>query len=296
MLGFLVLPAFLVSFTHQFHRVRICKDAECSAVAIPGWAAVEKPDDRPSVSEAAVAWYKQAEPIYHQLHPDEPVPMLIVATAGGGIRAAYWTAKILERLEKDLGSEAWGVGSDGKPPTENPLRNLLFAISGVSGGSVGAAAYVAAVHYHDFVAAVPNHDMSGAAIVPTEYLREDFLAPGIASMIFIDGPANVMPDFGQIDRGQALELGFESASQTEGDNEGLVSHKFLSFFPTMDTVAKIKSWRPALLLNATHLKTGRRIIASHIKIEHDVFFNSYDALQVLDASAIPSFLDDPESI
>jgi hypothetical protein len=197
----------------------------------------------------------------------------LVATAGGGIRAAYWTATILERLESDLRWDRLNHSSADKPLTENLLRNLLFAISGVSGGSVGAAAYAAAVH---------EHDASGSDVRPTTYLQEDFLAPGIASMIFIDGPANLLPDFGQIDRGEALERGFETASRTDKDKDGLASHKFLSFFPTMSEVAKIKSWRPALLLNATHQETGRRIITSHIKIERDNFPDSYDALQVLE--------------
>jgi hypothetical protein len=199
--------------------------------------------------------------------------MLIVATAGGGIRAAYWTATILETLEKLRWNAVAGASSD-KPPTESLLRNLLFAISGVSGGSVGAAAYAAAVH---------DHEVSGTDVKPTTYLQSDFLAPGLASMVFIDGSANLLPDFGQIDRGQALELGFEAASRTAKDDDGLVSHRFLSFFPTMDEVARMKSWRPALLLNATHQETGRRIITSHVKIERGVILDSYDALQVLNA-------------
>jgi hypothetical protein len=109
------------------------------------------------------------------------------------------------------------------------------------------------------------------------------LGPGLAGLVFIDGPANLLPDLGQIDRGQALELGFEHASQTPGDTAGLVSHNFLSFFPTMEAVAKTKSWRPALLLNGTHQKTGRRIITSHIKIERDTIPDSYDALHILGA-------------
>jgi hypothetical protein len=274
-LCFLVLTAILPSLTQSLHRVRLCKEKECTAAPAPkakDWSAVETPAKRPTVSKAAVAWYEQAEPVYHSIHPGRPVPMLLVATAGGGIRAAYWTATILERLENDLRREAFGEYYRDKTPPESLMRNLLFAISGVSGGSVGAAAYAAAVH---------DHEVNGAAIKPTNYLKEDFLAPGLASMIFIDAPANVLPDFGQIDRGQALELGFEYASRTEGDNDGLVSHKFLSFFPAIEGAAKLNSWRPALLFNATHQETGRRIITSHIKIERDVFLDSYDALQVL---------------
>lgn len=273
-LCFLVLPAFLASLTHSFHRVRLCPVKQCTTAKIAGWSEAESPAKRPTVSEAARAWYAQAEPVYHSIHPNEPVPMLIVATAGGGIRAAYWTATVLERLENDLRRQALGQPLGKEIPTENLMRNLLFAISGVSGGSVGAAAYAAAVQ---------DHAANGTGIKPTNYLKEDFLAPGLASMVFIDGPSNLLPDLGQIDRGEALELGFELASRTEKDKAGLVSHKFLSFFPTMDDVPKLGSWRPALLLNATHEETGRRIITSHIKIERDIFLDSYDALQVLNS-------------
>ena len=270
----LVLPAIWASFTHTFHRVRLCETG-CTA-ATEGWSAVEIPAERPSVSKAALAWYAQAERAYHSIRPkEEPVPLLIVATAGGGIRAAYWTATILEKLENDLRRENLGP-PEKKILTENLMRNLLFAISGVSGGSVGAAAYAAWIH---------DHEINGkdAAVSPTNYLRQDFLAPGLAAMVFIDGPANVLPDLGQIDRGEALELGFEYASRTAKDKDGLVSHKFLSFFPVIKEETILHRWRPVLLLNATHQETGRRIITSHVKIERDVFVDSYDALQVLNS-------------
>jgi len=255
----LVLPAIFASF-HAFHRVRLC-DGGCTA-ASKGWAAVEIPAERPNVSAAALAWYAQAERAYHSVRPkEEPVPLLIVATAGGGIRAAYWTATILERLETDLSREKLGY-PEKEILTDNLMRNLLFAISGVSGGSIGAAAYAAWVH---------DHEINRTEQLPTSYLREDFLAPGLAAMVFIDGPANVLPDFGQIDRGKALELGLEYASKTKNDKEGLLSHKFLSFFPAIRRDTVLHSWRPALLLNATHQETGRRMITSHLKIERDVF-------------------------
>jgi hypothetical protein len=272
-LCFLTIPAFLASWKQSFHRVRLCEQHECTAALTTekdkSWSAVATADQRPTVSEAARAWYAQAEVAYHKIHseePDKPVPMLIVATAGGGIRAAYWTATILEKLEKDL-PKVPGAN-------ESLMRNLLFAISGVSGGSVGAAAYAAAVHEHEFF---------GTAIAPTNYLKEDFLAPGLASLIFIDGPSNMLPDFGQIDRGKALELGFELASRTTHDEGGLAAHNFLSFFPAIGDGKTPSSWRPALILNATHQETGRRIITSHIKIERDIFIDSYDALQVLNS-------------
>jgi hypothetical protein len=274
-LCFFVLPTILTSLTQSFHRVRLCSEKGCTPAPAPkgkSWSVVQTPAERPTLSDAARAWYEQAEAVYHSIYPGRPVPMLVVATAGGGIRAAYWTATILERLEDDLRKEAFAQYPQDKTSPDGLLRNLLFAISGVSGGSVGAAAYAAAVH---------DHEVNGGGIKPTNYLKQDFLAPGLASMIFIDGPATVLPDFGQIDRGQALELGFEYASRTKEDKDGLVSHNFLSFFPGIEKAGKSDSWRPALVFNATHQETGRRIITSHVKIERDVFLDSYDALQVL---------------
>lgn len=260
---FLCLLALLVgatSLARPFHQVRLCDQGCTEAAALPvnSWTAVPSHDKRPTVNEAALAWYQQARLEYDKEHPGKPVPMLIVATAGGGIRAAYWTATVLEQLEKDLGPAA-------SKTSRGLLRHLLFAISGVSGGSLGAAAYAAAVH---------DHEVNKKGVTPTEYLKHDFLAPGLASWIFIDGPSNFLPDFGQISRGEALERAFENSS-----NAGLLSHKFLSFFPVSGS--SVSHWRPILLLNATHQKTGRRIITSHVKAERHVFSDSYDALQVL---------------
>ena len=267
-----ILPGLIASLTHSFHKVRLC-DGKCASANELKGAQVPSPDKRPDVTEAARAWYAQAAPAYHALHPNEPVPMFIVATAGGGIRAAYWTATVLQTLDK-----AFEVPADrrqkGQP--ENLMRNLLFAVSGVSGGSVGAAAYAAAVR---------NHELhNNVEVTPTDYLKRDFLAPGLAALVFIDGLANFLPDMGEIDRGEALELGFEAASQTPDDTDGLLSHKFLNFSPACNFPAgECVTWRPLLLLNATHQETGRRVITSHVKVERDVFYDSYDALQVLNS-------------
>src|SRR5262249_19965298 len=124
-------------------------------------------------------------------HKDRPVPMLVIATAGGGIRAAFWTATVIEQLQTELQKK------------NEPLQNLIFAISGVSGGSVGSMNYIAALHARAL----------GNNVSPTDLLQSDFLAPAIASLVFVDGPSNFMPDLGQIDRGTALERSFENGSK-----------------------------------------------------------------------------------
>jgi hypothetical protein len=255
--AFLLLLAALTSLLRDFHRVRLCAPEPCSsAPAFTGWSPIKTSGDRPTVGEAALAWYEQADRSYHKdgSHKDKPVPMLVIATAGGGIRAAFWTATVLQRLQADLQTRG------------EKLEDLTFAISGVSGGSVGAMDYVAALHMQA---------VTKTSIRATDFLQSDLLAPGIASLVFVDGPSNFLPDLGQIDRGTALERSFERASK------GYLAHSFLSFFP--DVRAPGQSWRPALLLNATHEETGRRIIASNLKIEKDVFLDSFDELNLLES-------------
>jgi len=256
--AFLLLLAALTSLMRDFHQVRLCAK-DCSPVQAraakdgstapaQAWSPIPTVDDRPTIREAALGWYGQAEKLYHKdgHNKQKPVPMLVIASAGGGIRAAYWTATVLERLQNDLQQKGQAVDK------------LLFAISGVSGGSVGAMDYIAALHAGD---------------KPTAYLQSDFLAPAIASLVFADGPSNFLPDFGQVDRGTALERSLEDGSK------GYLGYSFLSFFPNKSDLSK--SWRPALLLNATHQETGRRIIASNIKIEKDTFLDSFDELELL---------------
>jgi hypothetical protein len=260
--------AFAIAFgifnalLHPFHRVRLCDGGDC----VPrrpsaGFLSAMEPNQRPAVSDAAKVWYKQAEAAYVKAGGRGPVPMLVVATAGGGIRAAYWTATVLEKLA-----------------ATGDVRPYLFAISGVSGGSVGTAA---------FEAALTKRDENGKSCKPgqagcpraTQYLTEDFLAPALASLIFVDLPASFLPDFGLGDRGAALERSFEDAS------EGLLARPFLSFFRYKNDAAASGDespwWRPILLLNATHEETGNRIITGHVRIDRDVFLDALDALHEL---------------
>jgi hypothetical protein len=255
---FLITIGILNAWLHPFHRVRLC-NGDCSAT--------ELPSDRLTVAAAARVWYEQAKAAYAKAHREGPVPMVIVATAGGGIRAAYWTAEVLETLASDFENEDVFKREGG-------VRPYLFAISGVSGGSVGATAFEAALVERDKLGCPVKDKTCPRA---TTFLTADFLAPALANLVFVDAPSSFLPHFGQVDRGTALERSFESASG------GLMAQPFLSLFPyKKDSAGESKApWRPILLLNATHEETGKRIITGHVLIERNVFIDSLDALHVL---------------
>jgi hypothetical protein len=77
---------------------------------------------RPTLSDALKDWHDRIAKKY----PGAIHPLYIVAAEGGGIRAAYWTAAVL------------GTIQDEQPA----FADHVFAISGVSGGSLGAAVFV----------------------------------------------------------------------------------------------------------------------------------------------------------
>jgi hypothetical protein len=59
----------------------------------------------------------------------QPHTMILIAAAGGGSRAAYWTGSVLGELQDKIPD----------------FQRHLFAVSGVSGGALGAAAFAAAL-------------------------------------------------------------------------------------------------------------------------------------------------------
>jgi hypothetical protein len=68
------------------------------------------------------------------------VPLILVATTGGGIRAAYWTDLVLDCAFEVAAGQPCPRGTHDRSFARS---NRLFAMSGISGGSLGLASYAA---------------------------------------------------------------------------------------------------------------------------------------------------------
>ena len=69
------------------------------------------------------------------------VPLILVATSGGGLRAAAWTTYVMDRA---IGySSVPDQSCNDQPSGERAPTQLMFAASGISGGSVGLATWAA---------------------------------------------------------------------------------------------------------------------------------------------------------
>ena len=83
--------------------------------------------EKPHVVGAFDAWYRSRKDRQFYEDRNQPYPVYIVAARGGGLYAAYHTAKFLARLQDQCPNFA----------------QHTFAISGVSGGSLGGAVFAA---------------------------------------------------------------------------------------------------------------------------------------------------------
>jgi hypothetical protein len=188
-------------------------------------------------------------------------PVIIVTTAGGGIRAAYWTATVLgeltDRSRRNSPVQGTGVAS---PPVAFDRR--LFAISGVSGGSLGAAVYRALlIEQSKGVKTCVNEGRQQGftfARCGQAALSGDFLGPTLAAALFLDLAQRIIPIKIFPDRSEAIEKAWE-ASWKEAMGSDRLGEDFLSDGGAEGAL-------PALLLNGTSVGTGRRLITASLPL------------------------------
>jgi hypothetical protein len=160
-----------------------------------------------------------------------PLPLVLLAAPGGGIRAAYWTAATLDRLFD--------------PGTSRCAGHRLFAISGVSGGSVGAATWLAA-RAADSTARNAVERMS----------RDDGLAAAAVGLLLRDA---VQPFVGitanRLDRAALLENGWIRTSGVFGATKAPVRWR---------AFGRDEPWVPVVVFNASSVTDGCRVLVSNV--------------------------------
>lgn len=216
----------------------------------------EEPPERAAVGAAFEKWAARML----ASHPGKEVPCFIVATEGGGIRAAYWTAVVLAGLQE--GSLAAGSGAR----TEGDFASHVFAISGVSGGSIGSAVFAALLADE-----VPEIDKRSKQI-----LGDDHLAPLISGLcvgeIYQAFSPILLP---RTDRATTFEQSMEGSYRKYV--EGAMDHRGLGAGLFWREEGKYHV--PHLFLNSTLVESGQRIIFSDLAIDRG-FIDAKDACDI----------------
>ncbi len=195
-----------------------------------------------------------------------PYPVYVVAAQGGGLYSANLAALTLARLY------------DRCPR----LRHHVFAISGVSGGSVGAGLISALLEASDAGdTSRCDFDLGGPEAGPIEasvktILAKDYLAPLMASALFPDMMQRLLPyPVGIFDRARAFEASLERSFEVsdlaarDPKSRNPMSLGFLRHW-SADKAA------PMLVLNTTLVETGEQIVIAPIGKPSDdqgVLFN-----------------------
>jgi len=245
------ITAILTTILGDHHDVRL--------LATSGDAAPSAPSPPLNLNQALALWMKA-----NQCDTDtQPCPRpVIIAAAGGGSRAGFFTASVIgEFIDK--------ASIHGLTPAK--LRDRVFAISGVSGGSVGAMMTVTAfaAGAKDMHLPCPEQPFSpwyGEKIINWRGCLEslmagDFLTPTFIGLAFHDMlPFGPWPDRAtMIER--AWERTFDAMRTAAGNKQKLpcpadLQCPFLSLQPSADF------WLPLLVLNGVSVDTGQRLITT----------------------------------
>jgi hypothetical protein len=252
------------------------------------------------------------------LAPDAPALAncprpIIVAGEGGGSRAAFLLASVLGVLEDDSLDKS-------KHPSARPFHEQLFAISSVSGSSVGAAFFIGALKarpntttdelkkalfrqrlwFPNVASANPekaNENAPAGQTITREFLTDyvtykdtlqaalsnDFISPVAIAYLARDVLMLSRLPF-VYDRAGILETSWEDAFN---DIYGVTRETSPLSAPLLSMAPAPGGWTPLVFLNATSNETGRRIIATPVKMTEPtssgnaLFVDAYDLHELL---------------
>jgi hypothetical protein len=232
----------------------------------PSGAAVTQGRKSTSLAEAFDAWLA-ARRDRARFSGQGGYPVYIVAARGGGMYAAQHAARFLARTQDRL---SLGEGRYGRNKASD-FAHHVFAVSAVSGGSLGAAMFSALVNEQQrllqtqtlYEQSPPDGWFEKQA---GQFLDQDFLSPVTAAALFQDTVSQLIPcvhvacPTRSLDRSRAFERSLEIAWDRQfGAEHNPFAQDFTSQWNPLGDA-------PALLLNTTEVETGDRVVVSPFRL------------------------------
>jgi hypothetical protein len=237
------------------HELRVVRDRNIAALTAPSKAAGAIQTDKRQDLDLA-SWIASRQDWNQYDH----YPVFLIATEGGGIRAAYFTASVLAALQERCPA----------------LAQHTLAISGVSGGSVGAAVFAGLSADYASNVANPGCNLDGmkhpGPVVSRarNVLSTDLLSPLLGAMLFPDALQRIVPvAIPQADRSRAIEYALEDSwrNSTTGAcgrcDATRMSERAIDLYgrPAPENAV------PNLFLNTTEADTGRIIPYTTVRVQ-----------------------------
>jgi len=198
---------------------------------------------------------------------DRTAPVIFVATEGGASRAAFWTSSALGKLEDEAR----------QAQHHQVFAGNLFVISGVSGGSLGAATFVAAVDQARRAADAATLCGSVRALGEDLTGRDD-LATVLGMLLFPDLLQRFLPfHLSWWDRSRGLEeVWARDWTRVTRQCGPSGPDPWLQPFTRLHARASEGGWLPELVLNATALGTGRPVLQADFTLARTDNFDLLD--------------------
>jgi predicted acylesterase/phospholipase RssA len=167
--------------------------------------------------------------------------IILVATAGGGIQAAGWTARVLTGLQEQCSAQA-----------KTNFADSIAAISAVSGGAVGTLFFMNQYKTSTSPGFNPSPDELRNIVTEAETPALSDVAWAIA---YLDPLRIFFPYFRNSDEDKLRDRGF--VLEQTWRNQGEI-YAYLSNWREGVT----EGWRPAVIFNATIAETGQPFLLS----------------------------------
>lgn len=177
--------------------------------------------------------------------PGQKPVLVVIASSGGGIAAAYWTGKCLSEIDAQY---------------PQFMRHVRI-VTGASGGLFGAGVYVTRIGTSGTNDRLPKDTAEDSA--------KDCLTPAVRRMLLGDLPALLWPYRRDNDRGRALEQAW--AENTVGTTET----KFAEL-----AEGERRGWRPSLIVSPMIVEDGKFLLISNLDLANlggnEEFFKHFE--------------------
>lgn len=209
----IVLMTIVFSFFNNNHKIRVLDGSQ---------------NQRVELDEHFDEWYaKRAK--------EDTIPLVMIASQGGGVRAAYWTAQVLADIQEDVPQ----------------FEEHIYSYSGVSGGSLGIGTF------KQLIAAQSTNLKQDVH----QILSQDFLSPISAWLVVPDLIQKFLPfPIYSVDRAKALEYSWEQAANI--DSTDFFNTGFLEAFADDESV---------IIFNATKVENGFRTLVTNVKPPENLY-------------------------
>jgi hypothetical protein len=186
------------------------------------------------------------------------IPVIFIATEGGGIRALSWTGLILDELERIYPG----------------IHKNIYAISGVSGGGVGATFYISYLYDHLKAGRKLSADSAGFR----KSVSQDFLSDLLAAYLFQDNLQNFLPvPIPSFNRTRRLEDAW-SKSFLKNNNSKTFELPFTELYS--DTAIQL----PRLFINGVLAESGQKTVVAYPTLtggKDNIFRDDIDVISTI---------------